>query len=75
MDIGSRIKEARKQAQLSQDGLARKAHVSLGAITQIEQGQRTDPHYSTLHKIANALDVSVSELLQEAGEPGKALAR
>lgn len=74
MDIASRIKEARRQAHISQDRLARKADVSLGAITQIEQGKRTDPHFSTLHKIADALDLSVSELLQEEAIVPKALA-
>ncbi len=75
MDIGRRIRTARKHAQLSQDGLARLAGMSVSAVAQIEQGGRTDPHYSTLEKLAGALNMSVGELLEEPALAGKALAR
>ncbi len=75
MDIGRRIRAARKHAQLSQDGLARLAGMSVGAVAQLEQGGRTDPHYSTLEKLAGALNMSVGALLEESAHAGKALAR
>ncbi len=75
MDIGAQVKLARKQAQLSQEALARRAGMSLSAVRQIEQGGRTDPHYSTVSKIAAGLDMQVSELLEEPAHAGKALAR
>ncbi len=75
MDIGKRIRTARKQAQLTQEALARRADLSLGAVRQIEQAGKTDPHYSTVSKIATALGMQVSELLEEPALLGKALAR
>ena len=74
MDIGARVKSKRKRAQLSQEALARRAGLSLNAIAQLEQGGRTDPHYSTLNKIANGLGISVSEILEEPALAGKAQA-
>lgn len=65
MDIGRRVKTARKRAQLSQDALARLAGISVSAVAQIEQGERTDPHYSTLRKLAEGLGMSVGELLED----------
>jgi len=43
--------------------------MSLTGLAQLEQGSRTDPHISTLSKIAEALDVPVTELLEEAPVP------
>jgi len=71
MDIGRRVKTARKRAQLSQDALARRAGISVSAVAQIEQGERTDPHYSTLSKLADGLGMSVGVLLEEAALLGK----
>ena len=70
MDIGKEIRSARKKRGLTQEELARRANMSLNGLAQLEQGGRTDPHYSTLSKLAVALDVSVGELLEE----GKVLA-
>lgn len=66
MNIGARVKMARKRAQLSQDALARRAGMSVSAVAQIEQGGRNDPHYSTLVKLADAFGVSISELVGES---------
>ena len=66
MDIGSRVRDARKAKGLSQEGLARRVGMSLSAINQLERGISTDPHYSTLSGIADALGMSVAELV---GEP------
>lgn len=64
MDIGTRIRDARKAAGMSQDGLARRAAMSLNGLAQLERGGRTDPHYSTLEKLAGALGMSVGGLLE-----------
>ena len=73
MEIGEHVRAARKRAGLSQEALARRADMSLSAITTIELGTRADPHYSSLRKIASALGVSVGELAGET-TPGKAQA-
>ncbi len=65
MQIGEHVRAARKRAGLSQDALARRADMSLSAITTIELGTRADPHYSSLSKIAGALGMSVGQLLEE----------
>ncbi len=66
MELRERIKTARKALGLSQEALARRADVSLSLINQIERGVVVDPHYSTLVSVAEALSMSVGELL---GDP------
>ena len=66
MELRDRIRDARKTRGMSQEALARGAGVSLSLINQIERGVIADPHYSTLAGIADALGMSVGELL---GEP------
>jgi transcriptional regulator with XRE-family HTH domain len=61
--VGSRIRQLRKQQQLSQEELAAKAKVDLTSISEIESGLR-NPSLKTLHKIARALQVSLGDLFQ-----------
>ena len=72
MDIGKRVRTARKSAGLSQEALARQAEMSLRALNSLERGESSDPHYSTLVGIADALDMSIGELLGEPVLAGKA---
>src|SRR5215203_6078414 len=72
MELRDRIKTARKALGISQEGLARRADVSLSLINQIERGVVVDPHYSTLVSIAEALSMSIGELLEEPALAGKA---
>ena len=65
MIISERIKELRKSKSLTQDELAAKSNLSKNAIWNYENNKR-QPNIETLKKIANALDIPVSELL---GEP------
>lgn len=62
MDIGQRIKAARKDIGLTQDQLAQKSGVATITIRQYETGKR-QPRLEQLQKIADALDVSISYLL------------
>ena len=66
VDIGERIRIARKRAGLSQEEVARRAGMSLKGMAYIERGHIEDPHYSSLAGIAGALGVSVGELLGES---------
>jgi transcriptional regulator with XRE-family HTH domain len=72
VELGSRVRDKRKELDLSQEALARRADVSLNLINRVERGETRDPHYSTLVSIAGALGLSVAELLEES--PGKARA-
>lgn len=69
MNLAERIRTERKARQLSQEGLAHRAGLSLRAYRSLERGEAVDPHYSTLSGLANALDMSVGELLEESAHP------
>lgn len=58
-----KIKQLREQKRLTQEALAEKAGLSLGYIARLEIG-RHDPSLSTLVKLAKALKVKVTELLE-----------
>jgi len=58
MNLGSAIKELRKECGLTQIGLASKAKLSQTALSQIEKGKR--PGKNTLKKISCALGVPES---------------
>jgi len=57
-DIGSRLREEREHAKLSQRELARRLGVSASLISQIESGQ-SKPSVSTLYAIVTELGVSL----------------
>jgi len=65
MTIGERIKEARKKKGLTQEELAGKLGCTKQSIAQYEKGRRS-PKIDGLIKIAEALNIPVSDLL---GEP------
>jgi transcriptional regulator with XRE-family HTH domain len=58
-----RIKRLRADQGLTPEQLARKAKVSLGYHARLETGHH-DPKLSTLLRIAKALGVPVTELLE-----------
>ena len=62
-DIGTRIRDLRKDAELSQEALACRADLSLNGVALLEQGRQTDPRISTVHRLADALGVSIQRLL------------
>jgi transcriptional regulator with XRE-family HTH domain len=72
LSLQSRIRDRRKELNLSQEAVARQAGVSLNLINKIERGAITDPHYSTLASVANGLGMSISELLEESALVPKA---
>lgn len=64
MTIGQRIKEARKNAGLTQRELAEKSGSATGTIQQYELGKR-QPRIEPLQRIASALGVPVQQLIPE----------
>lgn len=64
MNIGANIKNYRKKQNLTQKELAIIVDVTDATINRYEQGQR-EPNIETLNKIADALNVSVSELISD----------
>lgn len=62
---GERLREARRRAMLSQEELAERSGVGVATIIRIERDQlRTEPHFTTLRKLAEHLDIDAAELLE-----------
>lgn len=59
--LGTRIREERKRAGLTQEKLAEKVDLSVDYIGYIERGKQA-PYLKTLERIAKALRVEVYEL-------------
>ena len=62
--IGSNFKKLRAQKGYSLERVARLAELSLNTIVRLESGVNKNPTIGTLTKIANALEVSVDDLIQ-----------
>lgn len=62
--VAQNLRAVRAQQKLSQQTLAKKAHVSVSYISMLERGERTPP-LETLESLAKALRVSPLYLLQE----------
>jgi transcriptional regulator with XRE-family HTH domain len=59
-----RLKDLRQSRGMTQAALATKANVARGYLAKLERGHSSNPSKDTLEKIADALDVTVGEVLQ-----------
>jgi len=66
--LSKNIKRFRKKKRLSQDKLAKLADVTLTTLVKIESGANDNPTIKTLKKIADALEVTVDDLLENNNE-------
>jgi len=66
--LSKNIKKFRKKKRLSQDKLAKLADVTLTTLVKIESGANDNPTIKTLKKIADALEVTVDDLLENNNE-------
>lgn len=62
--IGKNIKKYRKKLEISQDKLSKLAGMTFHTITKIESGATPDPRIKTVKKIADALGVSIDDLIK-----------
>ncbi len=62
--LSENIKRFRKKNRLSQGKLAKLADVTLTTLVKIESGANDNPTIKTLKKIADALEVTVDDLLE-----------
>ena len=62
--VGSSLRSARKRLGFSVQGLAERAGVSFGLISELERGTG-NPSLQTLQRLAGALGVSIGQLLDE----------
>ncbi|WP_067929223.1 helix-turn-helix domain-containing protein [Alicyclobacillus shizuokensis] len=70
--VGARIKFLREQKHLSLKDLENKTGISASYLNRLEKGERKSPGCPIMFKLADALDVSVFELLHlpvEADKP------
>ena len=61
--LAIRLKALRAKQELTQEGLAKRVNISRAYLARLEIG-RHDPPLSTLTKLAKALKVKVTELLE-----------
>lgn len=62
--IAKNIKKYRSQLGVSQDRLSKLANVTLHTLTKIESGATADPRIETVNRIANALGVTLDDLMK-----------
>ena len=63
--LAENIKELRKQRKLSQEELAKKAGVTYSTLIKLESGSNKNPTVKTLQQIAQALGVTLDDLMKE----------
>ena len=62
--IGDNIKKYRNKLGISQDVLSKRANLAFHTIAKIEVGSTPDPRIETVKKIADALGVSLDDLMK-----------
>jgi HAD superfamily hydrolase (TIGR01509 family) len=72
--LGKVLQEARKAAGLTQQQLCLKANLSFSTLTKIERGAIKSPSIFTIQAIANAVGMSLDELMGQAS-PAPSTAR
>lgn len=68
--LAKKLKEYRKKKGWSQDKLAKLADVTHTTLVKIESGVNKNPTIQTLTKLADALEVSIDELVERRGGKG-----
>jgi transcriptional regulator with XRE-family HTH domain len=58
------MRDLRDRAKLTQEELAKRAKVSRSYLAALEAGHRKNPSIDTLKRLARALGVPVTELLE-----------
>lgn len=64
LKIGAKIKEYRKKLGISQDTLSKRADLAFHTIAKIEAGATPNPTINTVKRIADALGVSIDNLMR-----------
>ncbi len=61
--LAQNIRKLRQKKGLSQEKLARLADISTATLVKIEAGIAKEPTITTVTKIADALEISIDELI------------
>jgi len=62
--LSDNIKKFRKKKGMSQDKLAKLADVTHTTLVKLESGANDNPTVKTLKKIADALEISLDDLIR-----------
>ncbi|WP_010243719.1 helix-turn-helix domain-containing protein [Acetivibrio cellulolyticus] len=62
--FGEKLKQLRKQRNISQHELSKISNVSYGFISELETGKKR-PSLETAEKLSRALGVAITELISE----------
>lgn len=76
--LGAAVEELRREAGLTQEGLAERIGTEFNRIGELERGA-TDARFSTLLRVAQGLDIELSEIVGRSerirGENAKGASR
>jgi len=68
--IGVNVRRARAQQGISRRALARRAKVEPQMIDKLERGESTFPSIYVVRRVADALMLTIDELIREPLSPG-----
>lgn len=63
MSLCANLKKYRKELGVTQQVLAKRAGLSFSMVSKLESGEQKNPSFSTLKKLADALEIEPSDLL------------
>ena len=66
-DLAELLKRLREERSITQEQLAFDAGITVSALSRIERGLNS-PGWTTVQRLANALDISMSELVADLEE-------
>lgn len=61
--MGFRVREIRMSQGMTQTDLAKKAKITRATLWRVERDEEYDPSVNTLKRIADALNVTLSDLI------------
>jgi len=63
-NLGNNVRKLRQKKGISQDRLSKEADLALNTVVKIETGEKSNPTFETLEKLAKALGVNTGEPLK-----------
>ena len=63
--LSENVKRIRRQKGFSQDSLAKASGITLTTLVKIESGTNDNPTLKTLKNLAEALEVTVNDLIED----------
>jgi transcriptional regulator with XRE-family HTH domain len=69
VSLGDKVRALRRRNFMTQEQLAKVAGISHRTLVNIETNKVTEPHFSTILKLADALEVEPSQLVNQEWRP------